>query len=163
MAKPLWAPWRLEYIAQADEQEGCVFCAEAAGSLAPADSLRVHDGDTAIALLNKFPYSSGHLMVAPRRHVGALGDLTDDEAIEIHRLAVAGIDVLTRVYAPGGFNLGWNLGRVAGAGIADHVHLHVVPRWAGDTNFMPVLADVKVIPEHLLATRDRLREAWSVG
>ena len=163
MTKPLWAPWRLEYVAQADEQEGCVFCAEAAGSLAPADSLRVHDGDTAIALLNKFPYSSGHLMVAPRRHVGALGDLLDDEAIEIHRLAVAAVDVLTRVYGAGGFNLGWNLGRVAGAGIVDHVHLHVVPRWAGDTNFMPVLADVKVIPEHLLATRDRLREAWSVG
>ncbi|HET8968795.1 MAG TPA: HIT domain-containing protein [Gaiellaceae bacterium] len=160
MTTPLWAPWRLEYIAQADEQEGCVFCTEAAGSLAPADSLRVHDGAAAIALLNKFPYSSGHLMVAPRRHVGVLGELTDDEALEIHRLAVAGIDVLTDVYGPGGFNLGWNLGRVAGAGIADHVHLHVVPRWAGDTNFMPVLADVKVIPEHLLETRDRLREAW---
>ena len=163
MTKPLWAPWRLEYIAQADEVEGCVVCAEAAGSLEPADSLRVWDGETAIVLLNKYPYSSGHLMVAPRRHVGALGDLTDEEAVEIHRLAVAAIDVLTRVYEPGGFNLGWNLGRVAGAGIADHVHLHVVPRWAGDTNFMPVLADVKVIPEHLLETRDRLREAWSAS
>ena len=160
MTTPLWAPWRLEYIAQADEQEGCVFCTEAAGALPSHESLRVHDGSAAIALLNKFPYSSGHLMVAPRRHVGALGDLTDDEAIEIHRLAVAAVDVLTRVYGPGGFNLGWNLGRAAGAGIADHVHLHVVPRWAGDTNFMPVLADVKVIPEHLLETRDRLREAW---
>ena len=102
-------------------------------------------------------------MVAPRRHVGALGDLLDDEAVEIHRLAVAAVDVLTRVYGPEGFNLGWNLGRVAGAGIADHIHLHVVPRWAGDTNFMPVLADVKVIPEHLLETRDRLREAWSAS
>jgi ATP adenylyltransferase len=160
MPKPLWAPWRLEYIAQADEQEGCVFCDEAAGSLAPAASLRLHAGAAAIALLNKFPYSSGHLMVAPRRHVGALGDLTDDEALEIHRYAVAAVGVLTDVYGPEGFNLGWNLGRAAGAGIADHVHLHVVPRWAGDTNFMPVLADVKVIPEHLLETRDRLREAW---
>ena len=98
-------------------------------------------------------------MVAPRRHVGQLGELTDDEVLEINRLAVAGIDALTRVYRPDGFNLGWNLGHVAGAGIADHVHLHVVPRWSGDTNFMPVLADVKVIPEHLLETRDRLREA----
>jgi ATP adenylyltransferase len=160
MTKPLWAPWRLEYVTQADEQEGCVLCAEAAGTLAPSESLRVHEGDTAIALMNKFPYSSGHLMVAPRRHVGALADLTNDEALEIHRLAVAAVDVLTRVHGPEGFNLGWNLGRVAGAGIADHVHLHVVPRWAGDTNFMPVLADVKVIPEHLLETRDRLREAW---
>lgn len=161
MAKPLWAPWRLEYIAQADEHEGCFFCAESTGSLEPTESLLVWEGNTVIALLNKFPYSSGHLMVAPRRHVGALADLTDDEAIEIHRHAAAAVDALTRVYSPGGFNLGWNLGRVAGAGVADHVHLHVVPRWAGDTNFMPVLADVKVIPEHLLETRDRLREAWS--
>ena len=163
MPKPLWAPWRLEYIAHADEQDGCVFCVEAAGSLEHDESLRVHEGEAAIALLNKFPYSSGHLMIAPRRHVGSLGELTDDEALEIHRLGVAAVDVLGRVYGPGGFNLGWNLGRVAGAGIADHVHLHVVPRWAGDTNFMPMLADVKVIPEHLLATRDRLREAWATS
>jgi ATP adenylyltransferase len=160
MTKPLWAPWRLEYIAQADEQEGCVFCVESADDLTAAESLRLHAGAFALALLNKFPYSSGHLMVAPRRHVGELADLTDDEALEIHRLAVAAVEVLQRVYGPGGFNLGWNLGRVAGAGIADHVHLHVVPRWAGDTNFMPVLADVKVIPEHLLETRERLRAVW---
>jgi ATP adenylyltransferase len=161
MTKPLWAPWRLEYIAQADEQEGCVFCDESAGAVGSAESLLVHGGDRAIALLNKYPYSAGHLMVSPRRHVGELSELDDNEALEIHHLAVVAVDALTRVYGPGGFNLGWNLGRVAGAGIADHVHLHVVPRWAGDTNFMPVLADVKVIPEHLLETRDRLREAWA--
>ena len=160
MPKPLWAPWRLEYIAQAHEQVGCVFCTEAAGALAQTESLLVRDGDTAIALLNKFPYSSGHLMVAPRRHVGGLSELTDEEALEIHRLAVDAVEVLMGDYGAGGFNLGWNLGRVAGAGIADHVHLHVVPRWAGDTNFMPVLADVKVLPEHLLETRDRLRDRW---
>ncbi|HEX4746893.1 MAG TPA: HIT domain-containing protein [Gaiellaceae bacterium] len=160
MTRQLWAPWRLEYIAQADEQSGCVFCDESAGAIAPAESLVVHAGETTIALLNKFPYSSGHLMVAPRRHVGALAELTDEEALELHRLAVLAVEVLSGVYGPGGFNLGWNLGRVAGAGIADHVHQHVVPRWGGDTNFMPVLADVKVIPEHLLATRDRLRAAW---
>jgi len=163
MPKSLWAPWRLEYIAQADEQEGCALCAEASDSVDAADSLLVHRGDHAIALLNKYPYSSGHLMVAPRRHVGRLGELTDEEALEVHSLSVLAVDVLERVYGPAGFNLGWNLGRAAGAGIADHVHLHVVPRWAGDTNFMPVLADVKVIPEHLLETRDRLREAWPSG
>jgi ATP adenylyltransferase len=163
MTKPLWAPWRLEYIAQADELEGCVFCVEAAEELPAAESLRLHVTVSALALLNKFPYSSGHLMVAPRRHVGSLAELTDAEALEIHRLAVAAVDVLQRVYGPGGFNLGWNLGRVAGAGIEDHVHLHVVPRWAGDTNFMPVLADVKVLPQHLLETRDRLRSAWPSG
>jgi ATP adenylyltransferase len=121
----------------------------------------VHRGDRAIVVLNKFPYSSGHVMAAPRRHVGELGSLTEDEALEIHRLAVQAIDVLRDAYGPAGFNLGWNLGRVAGAGIVDHVHLHVVPRWGGDTNFMPVLADVKVVPEHLLRTRDRLRDAWA--
>jgi ATP adenylyltransferase len=160
MTKPLWAPWRLEYITQADEQQGCVFCLESADELPATESLRVSEGDTAIALLNKYPYSPGHVMVAPRRHVGALAELTNDEALEIHRFTVAAVAALTRVYGPDGFNLGWNLGRIAGAGIADHVHLHVVPRWAGDTNFMPVLADIKVIPEHLLETRDRLRAAW---
>jgi ATP adenylyltransferase len=159
MPNPLWAPWRLEYVTQAGEQPGCVFCDEAAGTLDPASSLLVDSGETAITLLNKYPYSSGHLMVAPRRHVGELAELTEDEVLEINRLAVAGLTGLTRVYRPDGFNLGWNLGRVAGAGIADHVHMHVVPRWSGDTNFMPVLADVKVIPEHLLETRDRVREA----
>ncbi len=128
MAKPLWAPWRLEYIEQADEYEGCVFCREAADEIPESESLVVVRGETAFAILNKFPYSSGHLMVAPLRHEGALEGLTDAEALE--------------------------------AGITDHVHLHVVPRWSGDTNFMPVLADVKVLPEHLFATRERLREAW---
>lgn len=163
MTKPLWAPWRLEYIAQADKLPGCVFCDEGAGRLSESKSLVVHRGQSAVVLLNKYPYSSGHLMAAPLRHVGALGELTDAEALEIHRLAVAGIDALGHTYSPDGFNLGWNLGRPAGAGIADHVHLHVVPRWSGDTNFMPVLADVKVLPEHLLETRDRLREAWATG
>src|ERR671919_2164781 len=160
MTKPLWAPWRLEYITQADELEGCVFCVEAGGEPAEGESLLVHRSAAAIVLLNKFPYSSGHLMAAPARHVGSFGELTDNEALEIHGLARAGMEAISRAYGPEGFNLGWNLGRVAGAGIVDHVHLHVVPRWSGDTNFMPVLADVKVIPEHLLETRDRLAEAW---
>jgi ATP adenylyltransferase len=161
MTKPLWAPWRLEYIKQAGELERCVFCAEVAGELPPDESLLVRRGESAIVILNKYPYSSGHLMAAPTRHVGTLGDLTDDEALELHRLSVAGVDALGRVYGPDGYNLGWNLGHIAGAGITDHVHLHVVPRWSGDTNFMPVLAEVKVLPEHLLETRDRLREAWT--
>jgi ATP adenylyltransferase len=160
MTKSLWAPWRLEYVTQADEQEGCVFCLEGAGALGAEESLHVREGAEAVALLNKYPYSSGHVMVAPRRHVGELADLTSAEVLEIHGLAVQAVDALGRLYGPGGFNLGWNLGKAAGAGITDHVHLHVVPRWAGDTNFMPVLADVKVVPEHLLVTRDRLREAW---
>jgi ATP adenylyltransferase len=158
VTKQLWAPWRLEYIKQADEQPGCVFCDAAAGD--DEERLVVHRGSDAFVLLNKFPYSSGHLMVAPYRHVGELSELSDDEALEIHTLATQGLAALRAVYGPEGFNLGWNLGRVAGAGVVDHVHQHVVPRWSGDTNFMPVLADVKVLPEHLIETRTRLAEAW---
>jgi ATP adenylyltransferase len=160
VTKPLWAPWRLEYIREAGAQEGCVFCAEAAGELEGADSLVVHRGETALALLNRYPYTSGHLMVAPLRHVGELAVLTADEAAEVHRLTVAALDALRAVYAAEAFNVGWNLGTAAGGSISGHLHEHVVPRWSGDTNFMPVLADVKVMPEHLLSTRDRVRAAW---
>jgi ATP adenylyltransferase len=159
MPQPLWAPWRLDYVTHADEQSGCVFCAEAAGEI--ADSLVVQRGERGFAVLNKFPYSSGHLLIAPFAHVGELAEVGDETALEIHKLALAAIDALRMIYKPDGFNLGWNLGRSAGAGIADHVHLHVVPRWSGDTSFMPVLGDVKVLPEHLHATRERLREAWA--
>ena len=154
--KQLWAPWRLEYVEQADGGAGCVFCEAAAAD--DEERLVVHRGEKAFVLLNKFPYTSGHFMVAPYRHVGEFGDLGDEEALEIHRLAERGIAALAETYGPQGYNLGWNLGRIAGAGIVDHVHLHVVPRWAGDTNFMPVLADVKVLPEHLAESRRRRPE-----
>ena len=150
MPKPLWAPWRLEYVQHADELDRCIFCE-------PEAELLVHDGALAIVLLNKFPYSSGHLLIAPKRHLGEFGALTGDEALEVHSLGALGVDALRAEYAPQGFNLGWNLGRVAGAGIEDHVHMHVVPRWNGDTSFMPVLGDVKVLPEALERTAARLR------
>jgi ATP adenylyltransferase len=156
----LWAPWRMEYIKSADDDNGCVFCLAAAGD--DAERLVVHRGAHAFALLNKFPYASGHFMVAPLRHVGDYGELSDEEVLELHRLASAGIGALAEAYAPQGYNVGWNLGRVAGAGVVDHVHQHVVPRWAGDTNFMPVLADVKVLPEHLEDVRRKLADAWPV-
>ena len=154
----LWAPWRLEYIARADEQEGCLFCRAVEGD--DEAGLVLHRGREGFALLNRFPYASGHLMVAPYRHVGEFSELGDGEALEVHRLASQGMGALAQLYGPQGFNLGWNLGRIAGAGVTDHVHLHVVPRWAGDTNFMPVLADVKVLPEHLLESRRKLAETW---
>jgi ATP adenylyltransferase len=158
VVKQLWAPWRLEYVGRADEQEGCLFC-----TVVKADDesgLIVHRGQDAFAVLNKFPYASGHLMVAPYRHVGDFAELGDREVLEIHRLAGQGMGALAQLYSPQGFNVGWNLGRIAGAGVVDHVHLHLVPRWAGDTNFMPVLADVKVLPEHLVETRRKLAETW---
>jgi ATP adenylyltransferase len=149
----LWAPWRLEYVGHADQLDRCIFCE-------PEEDLLVHDGEHALVVMNKFPYSSGHLLVAPKRHTGDFGALSDGEALEVHRLASRGLDALRAEYGPHGFNLGWNIGRVAGAGIEDHVHLHVVPRWNGDTSFMPVLGDVKVLPEHLLETARRLRAAF---
>jgi ATP adenylyltransferase len=158
VAKPLWAPWRLEYIQQADEQPGCIFCA--ALEAHAEEGLVVRRGERAFALLNRFPYTSGHLMIAPMRHVGDLGDLEDEEVLELHRLTSQALGALSQTASPQGYNLGWNLGRVAGAGVTDHVHMHVVPRWAGDTNFMPVLADVKVLPEHLSETRRKLEAAW---
>ena len=117
-------------------------------------------GERAFVMLNKFPYASGHVMVAPNRHESEFGELDADEALEIHREASAAIAAMAETMRPQGFNLGWNLGRIAGAGIVDHVHLHVVPRWAGDTNFMPVLADVKVLPEALEQTRAKLAGSW---
>ena len=149
----LWAPWRLEYIERAPDDGRCIFCS-------PEEELLVHRGEAALVLLNKFPYASAHVMVAPVRHVGRYDELTDAEAREIHRLTMASIAALEAEYRPHGFNLGWNLGRVAGAGIVDHVHQHVVPRWGGDTNFMPVLADTKVLPEALVESARRLRAAW---
>jgi ATP adenylyltransferase len=150
MPKPLWAPWRLEYVEHADERPGCIFCE-------PEEELVLARGPHAFVLLNRYPYTSGHLLAAPSRHVGTYGGLTEDEVLDVHRLATAAIAALEAEYHPHGHNLGWNLGRSAGAGVVDHVHLHVVPRWTGDTNFMPVLADVKVIPEALAATAERLR------
>ena len=150
MPQPLWAPWRLEYVQHADELGRCIFCE-------PEEELLVHRGARALAVLNKFPYSSGHVLIAPYRHVGEFGELDEAEALEVHRLAARSIEALRVEYAPHGFNLGWNLGRVAGAGIEDHLHLHVVPRWSGDTSFMPVLGDVKVMPEALRRTAERLR------
>ena len=159
MTKQLWAPWRLEYIQSADEAEGCFLCEAATGD-DDEQLLVVHRGETAFVVMNKYPYSSGHLLVAPRRHGVEFGELDDTEALELHRLGAAAVEALRAAMQPDGFNLGWNFGRVAGAGVTDHVHLHVVPRWSGDTNFMPVLADVKVLPEHLNQTRRKLADAW---
>ena len=156
--RQLWAPWRLEYVQGADEDTGCFLCRAAGGD--DEDALVVYRGDAAFVVLNKYPYAAGHLMVAPFRHEAEFGALSGEEALEIHRLASLALGTLADTMRPQGFNLGWNLGRIAGAGVVDHVHLHVVPRWAGDTNFMPVLADVKVMPEALEATRRKLAEAW---
>ncbi len=157
-ARPLWAPWRIEYI-RAPEEKTCFFC-EKAGRQEDRANHVVARGETAFVLMNDFPYNSGHLLVAPYRHVGDLSLLRPEESNEIMALLIQAERVLTAVMGPQGFNIGFNLGRAGGAGVADHVHGHVVPRWVGDTNFMPVLADVRCIPEAIGATAELLQEAW---
>jgi ATP adenylyltransferase len=156
--RPLWAPWRLEYITGPKDGD-CIFCAAAAARNDDPAHQPIDRTEHCLTILNAFPYAPGHVMVAPVRHVGALEDLTDDEMLETMQLASRSIQAIRRAMHPDGFNVGYNLGKVAGAGIADHLHLHVVPRWSGDGNFMAVIADTNVIPQALEATRDVLVEA----
>jgi ATP adenylyltransferase len=158
MTEQLWAPWRLQYIESADKTEGCIFCAfPAQGEENDSDNYIVTRGPQAYVILNAFPYSNGHLMVVPYRHTARMEDFSDAELLEVMHLTRLSIALLREAFHPDGFNLGVNMGRVAGAGIADHLHWHIVPRWNGDTNFMPVLADVRVIPESLKVTHQRLQ------
>lgn len=151
--RPLWAPWRIEYIT-GPRKGGCIFCAIAAGE--DPERLLVERGESCFTVLNAFPYASGHVMVAPYRHVDGLEDLDDGELLELMHLTRRALRALRDAMSPDGFNAGLNLGVEAGAGIADHLHMHVVPRWRGDTNFMPVLADTRVLPQALAATREAL-------
>jgi ATP adenylyltransferase len=160
--RPLWAPWRIQYITgrAGSKSDRCVFCAAAsADDTAEPYQRPLERGRRCFTLLNAFPYAPGHLMVAPFRHVATLEDLDDEELTELMRLAQRGIAAQRAAMSPDGFNAGLNLGRVAGAGIADHLHLHVVPRWEGDNSFMPVLADIRVLPQALEATYQVLRRA----
>lgn len=155
--RPLWAPWRIEYITRPKDAE-CVFCSASAAHGAEADRV-VQRGPRCFTILNAFPYAPGHVMVAPHRHVAQLDELADEELLEMMQQSRSVIRGLREAMSPDGFNVGLNLGTVAGAGIADHLHLHVVPRWNGDTNFMPLLADTRVIPQALDATREALSAA----
>lgn len=156
--RQLWAPWRLEYI-QSSPEEACFLCAAAAGE-DDAGTLVVARDARCFVILNRFPYNSGHVMIAPYRHCGRLEDLGDADLLDLMRLTERTVRVQARVLHPDGYNIGLNLGRAAGAGVEDHLHIHVVPRWVGDTNFMPVLGETKVLPEHLQATRARLAEGF---
>ncbi len=158
----LYAPWRMEYIGRPPEP-GCLFCRVLGTPTDDRPNLVVHRTEGALAMLNKFPYNSGHLMVAPGAHAGSLVALDDDRTLALMRLVRRSVAVLELVMTPDGFNVGVNLGRVAGAGIPDHVHVHVVPRWNGDTNFMPVLGETKVVNEHLDRTWEKLTEAFAAG
>jgi ATP adenylyltransferase len=151
----LWAPWRKKYVTGAKEA-GCVLCRAIGGADAP-DSLVVHVGPHDFVVMNRYPYNAGHIMIAPRRHVATLGEATAEELSEMMSLARRSEEIFRDVYKPDGINLGMNLGRPAGAGVADHIHLHAVPRWIGDTNFMGVVGGVRVIPEDPVEAAARLR------
>ena len=162
----LWSPWRLDYITRGAQTSGCIFCVGAThasplqatgASLTQSNPLVVFEGSACYVLLNLYPYNNGHLMVVPYRHVATLAELTSDEMNEIGRLMQRCEAALTEAYKPHGFNVGINLGKPAGAGVLDHVHVHVVPRWSGDTNFMTVVGDMRVLPEDLGASAARLR------
>lgn len=161
--KKLWAPWRLAYLNGEGREDGCVFCNKPA--LDPSEdkkSLILHRGEHCFIIMNLYPYNNGHVMVIPYKHTGDFGELNDGEMLEMMQLTQLTLKVFKRVFDPDGFNTGFNLGRAAGGGITDHIHFHVLPRWAGDTNFMPVLGETRIISEHISDTYDKLKEAFDL-
>ena len=158
----IWAPWRLSYVKSVGKEEkGCFICKAAREYPERADeNLVLYKGERALVILNKFPYNTGHLMVCPVRHTGDFASLLPEEISEIHDLIKRALRALKRAYNPDGFNIGLNLGRASGGSVETHIHYHVVPRWVGDTNFLPVVAGVKVIPQFLRETLETLRKNW---
>jgi len=165
MTERLWSPWRMAYVrGGGNSGDGCIFCdLPAQGTDRDEANHLLARGELTFVLLNAFPYNPGHLMVAPYRHVGRYGELTAGELAEMMAFAGTAIGALEEDSGAHGFNLGMNLGQVAGAGIADHIHLHLVPRWGGDTNFMPIVGQTKVLPELLAETYRRLRPRFAGG
>ncbi|TMC45099.1 MAG: HIT domain-containing protein [Chloroflexi bacterium] len=156
----VWAPWRMEFI-KAPRPAGCFFCeAAAADPAADPDHLVLARSELSLVLLNRYPYNNGHLMIAPRAHLANLEELPPATAADVMGLTQRSLRVLRQVLSPQGFNLGINAGKIAGAGVADHIHQHVVPRWDGDTNFMPVVADTKVLNESLTVSYQQLRAGF---
>ncbi len=153
----LWAPWRLEYIKEATGTKPDCFLCEALGADEDRERLLLYRGEKSFVIMNRYPYNNGHLLIAPNRHVATLDELELDEMTQLFDLVRKATGWLTKAYSPQGFNIGINLGRVAGAGLPGHVHVHIVPRWDGDVNFMPVLGFTKVISEGLQSSWDQLR------
>jgi ATP adenylyltransferase len=160
--QPIWAPWRMEFIA-GEKPKGCIFCLFPAetGEENDRKNLVVARTASSFVMLNKYPYNSGHVMVIPRRHGADFSALSEAELLDLQRLLQRSVEVIREAYSPDGFNIGMNMGHIAGAGIPDHLHYHVVPRWGGDTNFMPVLAETKVLIEHLARTQEKLAAGFA--
>lgn len=152
--KHLWAPWRMAYI-EGPEKKGCIFCDRPKEADARANLVLTQTSHS-VVMLNKYPYNNGHLLIAPKKHAARFSSLSAEEYGDLAAALSASTDIVLKVYRPEGINLGMNLGKCAGAGVEDHLHWHVVPRWEGDTNFMPVIGEVRVLPQHLMETYDRL-------
>ncbi|MFN2158891.1 MAG: HIT family protein [Anaerolineales bacterium] len=157
--KHIWSPWRMEYIQSNKKEEGCIFCKEIALSDGPGN-LIVHRGRYNFVILNRFPYTSGHIMVVPYQHCSVLEDLKPETRSEMMELANQAVSLLQSEYRAEGFNIGINIGEAAGAGIAEHLHLHIVPRWEGDTNFISALGNTRVLPELLEDSYIRIAKGW---
>jgi ATP adenylyltransferase len=151
----LWAPWRVAYIR--NPGKGCFFC-QGLQAKDQRQVLIIEKSKNAFIIMNRFPYNNGHIMVAPIRHIPSFEQLDDDEILDIHHLLTRAVKALSITMNPQGFNIGINQGRIAGAGVIDHMHIHIVPRWQGDTNFMPVLSDTKVVSESLLDTYEKIAQ-----
>jgi ATP adenylyltransferase len=157
--KNLWSPWRSNYIESfKDKQSGgnCIFCEAVEKDIADMSNLLIRKADLTLVIMNLYPYNNGHLMIVPKRHIGSIEQITQEESHELMDEIILAEKVLQKVYSPQGFNIGANLGRAGGAGIEDHIHFHIVPRWNGDTNFMPAIGEVKVISQELAETKKRL-------
>lgn len=157
--KQLWAPWRMAFVEKASRLSGCIFC-EKPALKQDTKSFILRRGRHAYVLMNIYPYNNGHLLIAPYRHIAAIENLPEPVLLDMLQLAQASLKALRKAYAPEGFNLGVNQGKVAGAGIEHHIHLHIVPRWGADTNFMPILGETRVLPQHLEASYARLKAAF---
>jgi ATP adenylyltransferase len=153
----LWAPWRMAYIDDGAKEPGCIFCTKYQQSDLRAGLVLTHSRHT-VVMMNKYPYNNGHLLVAPKRHESNLASLPREEYGDLSEVLRRAIEITKQVYHPGGLNVGMNLGKCAGAGIEDHLHWHIVPRWDGDTNFMPVVGETRVMPQHLADSYDRLAQ-----
>ena len=161
MTQPMWAPWRLQYILSKKGPE-CIFC-EKPKEDRDGENLIVYRSTRSFVIMNLFPYNNGHLMVVPYRHVFSITELNDEDLLDVSKMIQRSVNCLKEAFRPEGYNVGFNLGKVAGAGIEEHLHYHIIPRWVGDTHFMAILSEVRVIPEHVKSTYDKLYPLFNQG
>lgn len=157
--RPLWAPWRIEFI-RSKKENSCFLCGKEKAGRSQEEPLIIARLEYNFVIMNRYPYNSGHILIAPYRHIGDIASLSKEELYEMSDICVKGKELLQKIMFPDGFNIGFNLGIAAGAGVADHIHMHIVPRWVGDTNFMPVIGDTRVVPEAIEKTAELLRSEW---